>query len=238
MIGIVQSLVITEGIPSKYYKKNGTVNLLGHNIMEVFDIGPNGIGEIFQATGCSLIIRKSLLDEIGGLFLDEYFAYAEDTYLCFKVKFYGQGIMHTSNSIVHHKGNATSVKQKPSFLYFYQERNRLLNFLLFFSKSFLIKYIPFLALNLFLKILASLFSNKYSVKSVIKAYWWLLTNYSFLKDNRSKLKKYRNVPEEDVLKFISSKIFSGENIFVKIINRVSLFYCRIVGFNVVELNKS
>ena len=238
MIGIVQSLVITEGIPSKYYKKNGTVNLLGHNIMDVFDIGLDGIGEIFQATGCSLIIRKSLLDETGGLFLDEYFAYAEDTFLCFKVKFFGEKIMHTSKSLVHHKGNVTFKKQKTSSLFFYQERNRLLNFLLFFSKSFLIKYIPFLTLNFFLKILASLFSNKYSAKSVFKAYWWLLTNYPFLKDNRCKFNKYRNIPEEDVLKFISGKILSEENIFGKIINRVSLLYCKIVSLNVVELNKS
>ncbi len=36
--GIAQSLVITEGIPAKYYEKNGTINLLGHNIMEVFNI--------------------------------------------------------------------------------------------------------------------------------------------------------------------------------------------------------
>jgi GT2 family glycosyltransferase len=74
--GMVQSLVITEGIPKKYYEKNGTINLFGHNIMEVFEIDKNGIGEIFQVNGCSLIIKKKLLDVIGGLFPYEYFAYA------------------------------------------------------------------------------------------------------------------------------------------------------------------
>lgn len=237
-IGIAQSLVITEGIPEKYYKKNGTINLLGHNIMEVFAIGHDGVGEIFQATGCSLIIKKSLVDNLGGLFLDEYFAYAEDTYLSFKVKFYGKKIMHTSNSIVRHKGNATSAKQKSSTLYFFQERNRLLNFFLFLSKGSLVKYIPFFVLNFFLKIFASILSNKYSVLSVFKAYWWLLTNYLFIKDNRKKLLQCRRVPEDDVLKFISGKISDGESIVGRIINYVSLFYCRIVGLNVVEINKS
>ena len=59
-IGIVQSLVLTEGIPDKYYKMNGTINLLGHNIMEIFKIGENGIGEILVATGCSMMIKKSI----------------------------------------------------------------------------------------------------------------------------------------------------------------------------------
>ncbi|MBK8550804.1 MAG: glycosyltransferase family 2 protein [Ignavibacteria bacterium] len=78
-IGMAQSLVLTEGIPGKYYEMNGTVNLLGHNIMEIFEIGKDGLGEIFLAGGCSLIIRRSLADELNGLFLDEYFAYSEKT---------------------------------------------------------------------------------------------------------------------------------------------------------------
>lgn len=125
--------------------------------MEAFDIGEDNIGEIFQATRCSLITRKNFVYSLGGLFWDEYFAYAEDTYLCFKVKFYGQRIMHTSKSLVHHKGNTTSLKQKSSLLYFYQERNRLLNFLLIFSKNFLIKYIPYLVFNFIFKFCASFF---------------------------------------------------------------------------------
>ena len=234
MIGIVQSLVITEGILSKYYKKNGTVNLLGHNIMEVFDIGPDGIGEIFQATGCSLITRKSLLDEIGGLFLDEYFAYAEDTFLCFKVRFFEKKIMHTSKSLVHHKGNATFKKQKPSSLYFYQERNRLLNFLLFFSKPILIKYIPYLIFNFFMKLFASLFVTKYSARGLIKAYFWLTTHYKWIKEQRHKLNKLKTVDDYDVLKYLSGKIFNGDNFLEKLINCFSLLYCKLTGICVIE----
>lgn len=233
-IGIAQSLVITEGIPSKYYEKNGTVDLLGHNIMEVFDIEEDGIGEIFQATGCSLIIRKSLLDDIGGLFLDEYFAYAEDTFLCFKVKFFGKRIMHTSKSLVHHKGNATFKKHKSSSLYFYQERNRLLNFLLFFSKSFLIKYIPYLIFNFFIKLFASLFEKKYSAIGLIRAYFWLTTHYKWIKEQRHKLNKLKTVDDNEVLKFLSSKIFNGDNFLERVINYFSLAYCKLTRIFVIE----
>ena len=233
-IGVAQSLVITEGIPSKYYEENGTVNLLGHNIMEVFDIGEDGIGEILQATGCSLITRKSLLDEIGGLFLDEYFAYAEDTYLCFKVKFFGKRIMHTSKSLVHHKGNATFKKHKSSSLYFYQERNRLLNFLLFFSKPILIKYIPYLIFNFFMKLFASLFVTKYSARGLIKAYFWLTTHYKWIKEQRHNLNKLKTVDDYDVLKFLSGKIFNGDSFLERVINYFSLTYCRLTRIFVIE----
>lgn len=227
-IGIVQSLVITEGIPERYYKKNGTLNLLGHNIIEVFEIGENGTGEIFQATGCSLIIRKSLVDSIGGLFLDEYFAYAEDTYLCFKVKFSGQKIMHTSKSLVHHKGSATSKKQQLSSLFFYQERNRLLNFLLFFSANFLIKYIPYLIFNFCLKFSASVFIRKYSAAGLIKSYFWFFSNYKWIRKQRAELNSLKRVNETEVLKFLSGKIFNGENFWEKLINYFSPLYCRMV----------
>lgn len=233
-IGMAQSLVLTEGIPGKYYKKNGTVNLLGHNIMEIFEIGKDGLGEIFLAGGCSLIIRRSLSEELNGLFLNEYFAYSEDTYLCFKVKFRGLKIYHTSKSIVHHKGGGTSENRKASYLYFYQERNRLLNFLLFFPNSFLIKYIPYLIFNLFMKLSASVVSKKYSAVQLIKAYWWLLTNQKWIRENRALLKSIKLTDDNYVLNYLSGKIFNGDNGFEKVINSISIGYCKVTGIKIME----
>jgi len=234
-IGIAQSLVRTEGVPEKYYLKNGTLNLLGHNIMEVFDINEDGTGEIFQANGCSMIIRKELLDSFGGLFLDEYFAYAEDSYLSFKVKFAGLKIMHTSKSIVIHKGSATTKKYKSSFRTFLQERNRLLNFLIFFSRSFRLKYFPILVFNLKLKLIMSLFSGKYSFSGVCRAYWWLIKNRKWIKEQREKEDMIKRINEKDVIKLLSGKVFNGEHIVGRFFNFFSLLYCRIVNIKVIEI---
>ncbi|MDQ3021929.1 MAG: glycosyltransferase family 2 protein [Bacteroidota bacterium] len=236
--GIAQSLVITEGIHMKYYEKNGTINLLGHNIMEVFEINKNGTGEIFQANGCSLIMRKKLIDELNGLFPDEYFAYSEDTFLCFKVKFAGLKILHTSKSVVYHKGGGASKNRKPSFLYFYQERNRLLNFLIFFSGSFTIKYFPYLIFNFFLKLLASLFSGKYSAIQLARAYLWLLSNHRWIQNERKNLNSLKTVSDENVTKYLSGKILNGENIFEKFVNSISIFYCKLTGIRVMENQRS
>ncbi len=235
-IGIAQSLVLTEGIPMKYYETNGSINLLGQNIMEVFEIDKNGVGEIFQANGCSLMIRKKLADETGGLFDDEYFAYSEDTYLCFKIKFKGLKIMHTSKSIIYHKGGGTSDPGKRRMLYYYQERNRLLNFILFFSAGFRIKYMPFLGFNFAIKSVLSLFSGKYFLPELAKAYLWLICRRSSIKEKRNFLNKLKSVREEEVLKYLSGKVFNGNNIFERTANTVSLLYCRLTRIKVHELS--
>jgi GT2 family glycosyltransferase len=236
-IGIVQSLVITEGVPAEYYKKNGTINLLGHNVMGFFEINAAGTGEIFQANGCSMIIRWVLVEQLGGLFPDEYFAYAEDTYFSFKVKFYGKKIMHTSGSIVYHKGNATAREQVSSMLYFYRERNRLLNFILFFPGIFQLKYLPFLIFNFWIKLLMSIFSNNYSSHGLIQAYRWIITNPKWIREHRRLLEGYEKEKPNDVLKFISGKVFNGDNIIERIANFISILYCRITRIKVFELSK-
>ncbi len=232
--GMAQSLVLTEGIPAKYYEKNGTVNLLGHNIMEFFEIGSNGIGEIFLASGCSLIIRRKLVEEIGGLFPDEYFAYAEDTYLCFKVKFRGLKILHTSKSVVHHIGGGTSEGKKPSSMYYYQERNRLLNFLLFFSGGFVIRYVPYLLVNFVMKLITSVFSSKYSAGQLVKAYAWIPANIGWIINKRSELNSIKTADEKYVLGYLTSRLFNGNNIPEKIFNFTSLLYCKITFIRIIE----
>jgi GT2 family glycosyltransferase len=235
--GAVQSLVITEGIPLKYYEINGTLNLFGHNIMEIFPIGEDGTGSIFQVTGCSLITKKKVLEDIGGLFLDEYFMYAEDSYFSFKLKFAGYNILHDSHSIVHHKGNATTNKFKNSFVTFYQERNRILNFLLFFSGKFLVKYFFLLILNLKIKLLYSIFSKKYSFTGILKSYLWFLKNIKWIKLQRKEIAKYKRVDEKEIIKLLSSKMSNENGLIDKVFNKISLIYCKLTGIKVIELSK-
>lgn len=232
--GIVQSLVLTEGIPSKYYELNGTVNLLGHNIMRVFEINNKGIGKILLATGAAIMFSKKLIVELGELFPKEYFFYAEDTYFSLRSAFAGYENYHTSKSVVRHFGGGTIGKKKNSFVTFSQERNRLLNFLLLFSGKFVWKYIPILILNFFLKLLRSLIDKSYSVAGLFKAYYWIITNIKWIKNKRIALRKSKKRKDDEVLKLISGKIFNGENLFEKFINFWSLMYCRITSIKVIE----
>ncbi len=243
-IGIVQSLVKTRGIPNQYYEMNGTINLLGHNIMRVFPIDENNSGRILVANGCSMIIRRKTIEELGGLFPEIFFAYSEDTYLSLKSIFAGMQNIHEGKSRVEHIGNASSVKQNQSLINFYQERNRLLNFMIFFSGKFIIKYLPFLILNFYVKLAASLLSKNYSLAGTIKAYWWLIKNIRWIKEERIRLNNIKKINEKEVLKMISCKILNarlrngqGNNFIVTFINSLSYLYCKIVNIPCMEIVK-
>ncbi len=233
-VGIVQSLVYTKGIPLEYFEMNGTLNLLGHNVMRFFDIDENGIGDIFMVTGCSFIIKRDVLNSINGLFLDEYFAYAEDSYLSFKIKFAGYRSIHNSKSVVHHLGGATMKSYKNRFVTYYQERNRILNFLIFFSDSFRMKYYPYLLFNISLKFMYSVFFRKYSFFGLIKAYFWIMKNTDWIAQQRMKMNKIKKLNEEEVLKMLSGKITNGDNFIEVILNKISLTYLKLVNIKVFE----
>lgn len=235
--GIIQSLVITDGIKPEYYEMNGTINLLGHNIMRQFEIDSNGIGKILLATGACMMFRRELVNQLHGLFPQEYFFYAEDTYFSLRSVFAGFINYHTSNSVVKHIGSGSVGKKKNPFVTYCQERNRLLNFLTLFSSKFFIKYIPYLIFNFFLKVIRGLVSSQYSLRGLFRAYYWIFTNLSLIKHKRENLNKDKKISEDEVLKLISGKIFTGKNIFEKFINFFSILYCRIVSINILELQK-
>ncbi|MCX7833769.1 MAG: glycosyltransferase family 2 protein [Ignavibacteria bacterium] len=234
--GLVQSLIKTENIPERYYMKNGSINFLGHNIMEVFPIDENGKGMILLAGGASLIFRRDLLKE-DKIFPEEYFFYSEDTYLSLYSLFSGKINYHNSKSIVYHSGSKTIKSQNKILITFYQERNRILNFLIFFKLSFLLKIIPYFIFNFIVKILISTVTNKYSLLGIIRSYYWILTNLKFVKRERERISRLKLVPDEKVIGLLTYKLFNGNNILERIINVLSKLYCILMRIKTYEFIK-
>ncbi len=224
------SLIKTDGIPDKYYEKNGSINFLGHNIMRIFD-EPT---DIFFAGGASMIFKK---DIIGVPFDEDYFVYGEDVYLGMRTRFLGYQVKHTNDSVIDHYGNGTSKSQKGNFLTFYQERNRLLNTFLFFTPKTILKVVPFIAVNCIVKCFASLLGMKYSMSGLLKAYAWFVFHIPMIVNKRRALQTERKVEEREVIRYMTGKLTNGESLIGKMINSISLFYCRIVNLRVIELSK-
>ena len=134
-VAVVTSRVVTEGVPDRYYTKNGSVNFLGYNIMRVF----NDLSLVFFAGGASLMFRRQI---VGRPFLDEYFLYHEDVYLSWRMRLAGYKIRMAQGSSVFHLGSVTASRQASDFVTFYQERNRLLNGLLLYEFSTLVRLLP------------------------------------------------------------------------------------------------
>ncbi len=77
----------------------------------------------FYVTGCTMLLRRSLLEEVGAL--DEtYFHFCEDVDLCLRAKAQGYEVAVAESSRLRHKVSATTRVSSPLFLY-YNLRSRL-----------------------------------------------------------------------------------------------------------------
>lgn len=77
--------------------------------------------EIFWATGAAFFVRKDLFLEFGG-FDERFFAYHEETDLCWRLKNAGYKIFFEPEAVVYHKG-ATSWKKRNFLRTFLIHRN-------------------------------------------------------------------------------------------------------------------
>jgi hypothetical protein len=97
------------------------------------------------------------------------------------------------------------VKRNPRFYRYLDERNRWMNFLIFYEKKNILKYIPLNIAFSSLKLLNGL-RNGYFV-SYLKAYFWILTNVPLLLRKRSFVQSFRKVPDREIMKNLSRGIF-------------------------------
>ena len=101
------------------------------------------VRDITYASGAGMLIRVSLLREIG--FLDEeLFAYHEDLEFSWRARLAGRRVMLAPNSLVYHKYEfSRSIKK-----YFWMERNRLIVMLRMYRVATLLLLLPaFLAME-------------------------------------------------------------------------------------------
>ncbi|MCD6405630.1 MAG: glycosyltransferase family 2 protein [Planctomycetes bacterium] len=70
--------------------------------------------EVDTVSGCCLVARRNILDEIGA-FDEEYFIYFEETDLCERIRRSGHKVIYTPAASIVHLGHATTVKRKTWF---------------------------------------------------------------------------------------------------------------------------
>ena len=89
----------------KYYflKDDSLYHLTDRNMEEIH--------EVDSIVGAFFLTRKSILEKVG-FFDEDYFLYAEDIDLCFKIKEAGYKVMYVPTvKIIHHKGVASGLKK-------------------------------------------------------------------------------------------------------------------------------
>ncbi len=220
--GVVTSKVITDDVPEQFYTMNGSINFIGYNIMRVF----SDLSTVFFAGGASLILRN---DRSGAIFPEEYFLYQEDVFLSWKTRLMGGPVMMSQRSIVYHRGSVTTKKQLSAFSTFYQERNRMLNALILFETTTLIKLLPYFAADAAVKIFLSLFFKRKSFSGIIRSYAWLVRNRAWIARQRHEIQINRIVKDKEILRMMSSKVIDSGHVIAVTLNTCSRIYSKLVG---------
>lgn len=172
--------------------------------------------EIASGTGCSMLIKKEVLNNID--WLDEsYFVYCEDTDLCWRARLKGYKIYFSPKSIVYH--HYMSNTKNKNAMYYYAERNRLTTIFKNYSKRTLILLSPMLALIELLSIGFSIYKRWFFKK--IYSYIYNLKNLRLNTIKRIKVQTDRTVSDKEILNLYQKEFSFPETdlrIFKKIIN--------------------
>jgi GT2 family glycosyltransferase len=209
--GIAQSKILLYP-KNEEDKKNPRINSLG-NIVNFLGFGftsfygeldyeISGYPEIKgYASGCSFIIRSSVLEKIGA-YDEEFYMYHDDIEISLKAKLAGYKIILAPQSRIFHKYEFSRSTQ----MIYYMERNRYLLILTFYPVYLLILIaLPLLLMEigiLFFSILHGWFKSK----ARVYGYFFKIKNYGKIHKLRRNLKKIRVIPFSNLACNFSGKI--------------------------------
>ena len=152
----------------------------------------------FSAKGACMMINKKVLSL--GLFDDSYFAYFEETDLCWRAWLMGYKVGFEPNSIIYHKMGATSSKMKSTFIHYHSFKNRIRTIIKNSDNFTLLWMLPtHLMLCLSLAIYF-LFSEINGTKSIFNAFWWNILNLKDTLRLRKRIQSKRQILDSEIFK--------------------------------------
>lgn len=202
--------------------KGGGINLVGAG-MPIFDINKK-ITPVFCPNGASLIYKRKIFNS--PLLDPDYFMLGDDVYIGWQLHLKGYDVIYTPSSIITHFGGV-STKRRGIFAY-YDDRNRLINVLLFYEFSTLLKTFPLLIISFSLNILSN-------PKDKLKIIPYIVKNINIIRKKRKKIQSERRVPDKDIIKYITYKLTEKGGYFYKTINKLTYWYCRLMKLYTYEL---
>lgn len=115
--------------------------------------------DVFSASGCAMMIRRSVFNAIG-FFDEDFFAFGEDLDFCFRARLAGYRIRYVPNAVIEHRVRATAQKQHTHFLYY---RNLIWLVVKNYPTRLLFFHLPHILLNNALMCCRSLIRREFRV---------------------------------------------------------------------------
>ena len=206
-------------------KKIVTLNLVGVCI-PTFSI-TNKIVPAFYPDGCSMICKRDLI-EIPP-FDPDYFMYNDDVYFGWYMRLKGYEIVHAPSSTLDHLESASAKKVRGLRPYF-EDRNRLLNVLLFYEFSTLLKIFPLLIVSFAFNILSN-------PRDRFKIIPYTIKNMGAIRKKRRKIQSGRRIQDKGIIKYMTYKLSGKSGFFYNTVNRLVYWYCRLMKLYTYEFYK-
>jgi GT2 family glycosyltransferase len=181
--------------------------------------------EVFFASGCAMLLRKEMLDDIG-LFDEDFFAYADDTDMGWRSQLAGWRCIYNPKAVVYHLHSASSSAYSP-LKAFLVERNRIWVAMEYYPVSLLLAG-PFYTLKryfyqaygaLFRKGAAGRFTQEFSkfqlLKVLFMVYYSVLKNLPLILQKRSRMKRKKRISNKEIYGLFERFGISGKAIAFK-----------------------
>lgn len=222
--------VCTESA-SAYHKLgviNGSLNVLSYNILNVHR---DQTRKFYPGTG-AMMIKNGVLKNY---FDPEYFFYQEDVYLGWLLRLMGYNVNRAPKSIVHVLGSQSiSTREIRNRFQFLAERNRLINFLIFFDTENIIKLLPLYLFSMLFRILSNLHKDSQKSLAYARAYAWVFSHLDKISRKRRAVQKLRRVDDEKITSQMTAKLLNGNRGVAGLVNSISNGYCKLVGVKPLE----
>lgn len=162
--------------------------------------GP-GTAEVFATVGAALLVRKDAFEHIGG-FEGSYFAYYEESDLCWRARLAGWQVRVVVGAHVEHLGSETTGRVFPPHAVRYLAfRNRIRTIFANASAASLLRLVPQHALAcLAFAALYVLTGRLRSTAAVFQAMWWGVGNRDVLREQRERVQRLRRQSDRDVIR--------------------------------------
>lgn len=151
----------------------------------------------FSAKGACMLVRKEVFN--AGLLDDDYFAYFEETDLCWRAWVTGYKVGFEPRSVIYHKMGATSVGMKSAFINYHSFKNRIRTILKNSSELTLLWMLPIHLVACVGLSLYFLISGRQSASlSILKAIYWNVTHLGGTLRLRSKVQTARKLSDGQI----------------------------------------
>lgn len=235
-IGLVNGRILKKIGKKIVRSRHNTISLTG-TVIEILDL-PYPNEEMFWARGGCILYRRKDFDIP---FDPSYFIYFEDMYLSWLSRLENKKVVFVPDSELYHLPSATTTEMSQknpkmkNFFSFIWERNRIMNLMIFYKFSTLVRVFPLILVSTLLLNI----SDPRNLENRLRAYFWVIRNCRKVYKKRRRVQKRRKVSDREILRYKSCKFFSSSR-KVKIfsfINILAYIYCAVLFLRTREFYK-